>query len=332
MANFDAAKFKNTLLKVKDNRITAMILPLLWLVVLCVVFMSATINPETGESMFLSEYNISIIIQQSLIVATIATGASFIYGTGNVNLAMGATAGLIAAIAAKVFEATESIPSMIIVALIAGIIISILEVIISSKFKVKVLFVTVVMMTLLLALQTTVLDNATISIPYEVKTMFRDSNFSLKTFIIFFVACFVVFNFTKVGRTIRFIGTNDNCSKATGVINDRYLMIAFIISGIGAALGAIMTIARSGSVNYQTLNTMNMDVLLAIVLGGMSVFGGSKSYIYAATIGAFTVTILNNGLTMIGVDPAYIQGIRGIFFLVLVVASQTRTDLLPEKD
>ena len=149
MANFDMGKFKNTLLKVKDNRITAMILPILWLVVLCVIFASMTVDPESGKSMFLDEYNINIIIQQSLIVATIATGASFIYGTGNVNLAMGATAGLIAAIAAKVFEATESVPSMIIVALVAGIIISILEVIISSKFKVKVLFVTVVMMTLL---------------------------------------------------------------------------------------------------------------------------------------------------------------------------------------
>ena len=93
-----------------------------------------------------------------------------------------------------------------------------------------------------------------------------------------------------------------------------------------------MTITRTGSVSNFTATTLNMDVLLAIVLGGMSVFGGSKSFIYSATLGAITVVILNNGLQMLDVDSVLIQGIRGVFFLVLVVASQKRTSLLPEKD
>lgn len=322
----DRALLKKSLLKVKDNRITGMVMPLIWLFLLVVVFGSST------GGRFFDPFNLTLIINQSLIVATIATGAVFIYATGNVNLAMGATAGLITAIAAEVYIFTESVALMFITALVAGVVISVIEVIISSKFKVKVLFVTVVMMTLLLALQQTVLDNDTVSIPYEITSALQDSGFTYIAFALYFVMCFVIFNFTRVGRSVKFIGTNSDCSTVTGIVNDRYLMIAFIISGIGAALGALMTITRSGSVNNNTLNTMNMDVLLAIVLGGMSVFGGSKSYIYSATLGAITVVVLNNGFTLLQVDNIWLQGVRGLFFLILVIVSQTRTGLLPEKD
>lgn len=322
----DREKLKNGFLKFKENRITTMILPFAWLILLALIF------AWRSEGRFFNPINLKIIVDQSLIVATVATGAAFIYGTGNVNIAMGATTGLIAAIAVKVFVATQSVALMFVTAFVAGIVIGILAVFVSSKLKVKVLFVTVVMMTLLLAIQQTVLNNETISIPYEITSALRDANFPYVAFIVFFAFCVVVFNFTKIGRSIKFIGTNPDCSTATGMVNDKYLLIAFIIAGIGAALGALMTITRTGSVSNNTASTLNMDVLLAIVLGGMSVFGGSKSFVYSATLGAVTVVVLNNGLQMLNVDSVLIQGVRGIFFLVLVVISQTRTGLLPERD
>lgn len=322
----DKVKLKSSLLAIKDNRLTTKLLPIFWLVILAVIF---GIN---SKGMFFHPFNLSVIVDQSLIVATVATGASFIYATGNVNIAMGATTGLIAAIAVKVYVATQSVALMFVAAFVAGIVISILAVTVSSKFKVKILFVTVVMMTLLLAIQQTVLNNQTISIPYEITSALRDGNFPYIAFGVYFIVCLILFNFTKIGRSIKFIGTNSDCSNATGIVYDRYLLIAFILAGIGASLGALMTITRTGTVSNFTASTLNMDVLLAIVLGGMSVFGGSKSFIYSAMLGAITVVVLNNGLQMLGVDSVLIQGIRGVFFLVLVVASQTRTGLLPEKD
>ena len=157
----DKAKLKNSIIAIKNNRTITKLLPIFWLLVLAVIF------GIKSNGMFFHPLNLSVIVDQSLIVATVATGASFIYGTGNVNIAMGATTGLIAAIAIKVYVATQSVALMFIAALIAGIVIGILAVTVASKFKVKVLFVTVVMMTLLLAIQQTVLNNQTISIPYR---------------------------------------------------------------------------------------------------------------------------------------------------------------------
>ena len=76
---------------------------------------------------------------------------------------------------------------------------------------------------------------------------------------------------------------------------------------------------------------MGTDVMLATVLGGMSIFGGTKSNCFAGLIGAITVTILNKGLLMIGVSSTMIQGIRGIVFLLLVYLNSERQKTLPSR-
>ena len=68
------------------------------------------------------------------------------------------------------------------------------------------------------------------------------------------------------------------------------------------------------------------------MIGGMSCFGGSRSNTYAAIVGAVIVTVLNNGLLMIGVPSTLIQGVRGIVFLLLVLAGSKRSQLLPARE
>jgi ribose transport system permease protein len=69
--------------------------------------------------------------------------------------------------------------------------------------------------------------------------------------------------------------------------------------------------------------------MLALVLGGMSIFGGSRSQAYAGIVGAITVCVLNQGMLMINVDSTVIQGVRGVIFLILVYTSQKRPQGLP---
>jgi ribose transport system permease protein len=114
------------------------------------------------------------------------------------------------------------------------------------------------------------------------------------------------------------VGSNPVSANLTGLFFNKYLIAAFALAGLGSGLGALMTIIRTGTITSSTASSMNMDVMLAIVLGGMPVFGGSKSKAFAATIGAITVAVLNNGLLMVGVTSTILQGVRGLIFLVLV--------------
>lgn len=125
------------------------------------------------------------------------------------------------------------------------------------------------------------------------------------------------------------LGTNEECAEQTGIRKRHYLTLAFVLGGIGCGIGALLAIIRAGSVGQNTLSSLNMDCMLALVLGGMSIFGGSRSYIYAGIIGSVTVVVLNQGLLMMNVDSTIIQGVRGIIFLLLVCTAQKRPQGLP---
>lgn len=317
---------QNTFNKIAENRWTSRLLSPIILLLLIVVFAIAT------GGRFSNPRNLQMILEQALVVGTVATGAVFIFATGNVNISMGATTALVATLAGQAYVATESVPLMFVVAVVAGVIIMALTALLSTWLNVRVLYVTVVMMTLLASIQKSLLGSTTIQVPYEVTSALDDAGMLLILYVVFFVFCTILFHFTALGRKLRYIGVNDVCAELTGFKTSRYLLIAFLVAGVGVGFGAVSTIVRGGTVTTDTCSTLNMDCMLAIVLGGMSCFGGSRSNTYSAIVGAVIVTVLNNGLLMLGVSNTIIQAVRGVVFIILVCASQKRPQGLPSRD
>ena len=299
------------------------VLPIILLLGLLLLFSILTNGKITSAA------NLKIIFGQALIVATVATGASFIYASGNVNLAMGATTTLIATVVAMFLNASESLVGAILVAMLVGVVIMTASALLSTLFNVRVMFVTIVMMTLLRAIQESLLKGGTLGVPYESVVALSESNFPVIAFVVYFVICMILFHFTAIGRSLKMLGTNNENAFQTGIEKGKYILIAFIIAGVGAGLGAVMIVERAGSVSVNTLASLNTDVMLAIVLGGMSIFGGSRSFAYTGLIGSLTVCLLNQGLFMVGVDPSIVQAIRGIIFLLLIVTATQRPKGLP---
>lgn len=317
------AEFSRKLRKFAESRLFAQLLPIVFLVVLAICFSIAT------HGRFSKPTSLKIILDQALIVGTVSTGAAFIFASGNVNLAMGATSVLTATIAGMVYNATGSFPVMVIVAIGLGIALMVAAALLSTLLNVRVMFVTIVMMTLLVSVQQSILGGSNVSIAYELTSSLKDAGFPYIAFSLFFVLSFVLFNWTRTGRSLKMLGTNRVCAEQTGISFQKYLLQAFIIAGLGCGIGALLIITRSGSIGTGTMSSLNMDCMLAMVLGGMSIFGGSRSFVYAGIIGSLTVCVLNQGLLMINVDSTLIQGVRGVLFLVLVCTSQKRPKGLP---
>jgi len=316
-------KKNNSIRRFLESRLFHQVMPIIFLVLISIIFGMMT------SGRFLNAVNLKIIIEQALIVGTVATGASFIFASGNTNLAMGATTVLTATLACIVYNWTNSFWIMALAAVIIGVFIMVISALISTALNVKVMFVTIVMMTLLASIQQSILGGSTVSVPQSLISGLSASGFMYIAFILYFVVSIVLFHFTDIGRSLKFIGTNNECAKQTGISKSKYLLIAFAIAGVGCGIGALIVIARSASINTQTLPKLNMDCMLALVLGGMSIFGGSRSFVYSGIIGALTVCVLNQGLTMIGVPINLIQAIRGVIFLILIATSQTRPKGLP---
>ncbi|MBO1264852.1 ABC transporter permease [Proteiniclasticum sp. C24MP] len=317
---------KEKLKRLNEQQFFIRLMPIFLLAVMAIGFNIAT------DGKFGDVRNLKLIVTQAIIIGTVATGAVFIFGTGNVSIALGATTAITAAIMSKAYLATESVPVMILSAIVVATLIMVATAVLSTVLKVSVMFVSIVVMVLFQAILQTILGAGTLTLPYEMTSALTSANFHYIAFAAYFILCAVLFHFTGIGRSIKFLGSNKICAEQSGIFMNKYLMIAFAVSGIGIGLAAIMTGIRTGTIGVGTASSLNMDVVLAIVLGGMSVFGGTRSYIYAGALGAVTVTLLNNGLLMVGISPTVLQLVRGIFFLTFIFAGQKRPDRLPDNE
>lgn len=317
---------KDIVFRIRESRWTMILLPILLLAVIVIVFTALT------GAAFIQVKNINVIIQQAMIVGTVATGACFIFATGNVNIAMGSCTALVATVSCMFYNKTGSIAGMFIVAVLFGIFVMVICALLSTKLNVMVIHVTIVMMTMLRAIQSELVGGVGVTLPFSMTNAVNSVGLPYYIFFGFVIICCILFHFTRVGRHIKMVGANEKSAELTGLQRDTALLIAFIMAGIGAGLAGLLTAYRTGSITQLTSDGLNMDVVLAVVLGGMSVYGGSKSKIYAPLIGAITVSALNNGLLMIGVSSAFVQGVRGILFLMLLFASNKRAVLLPARE
>ena len=201
----------------------------------------------------------------------------------------------------------------------------------SLIFNVKSAMVAIIAMILYGAITTELVGVDTLKVDYNLCRSLESDGFRYVSFILYFVIAVVIFHYTAIGRKLRFIGGNEECAKQSGISFRKSKYIGFLIAGIGVGLAGVFQIARSGSVTSSVGSGMGMDVMLATVLGGMSIFGGAKSNAYSGFLGALTVSALNKGLLMVGISASIIQGVRGLIFLLLVFLNSERPSTLPSR-
>lgn len=311
---------------IKNKRMFSLAFPLSILILLILIFGLAT-----GGAFFRASV-LKGLFDQTLIIGTMATAVSFIYTTGNLDISVGSVMGLGAVAGALAYGATENAVLMIVTAIIASILLMLFNGTLSVVFNIKTTMVAVVVMQLYNAIISEVVGADTLKVDFQLCKMLEDGGFRYGAFILYFIVCLLVFHFTAIGRQLRFIGGNQKCAEQTGMNPKKAIYTSFLMAGIGIGIAAVFTIIRTGSVGNSTGNGMGMDVMLATVLGGMSIFGGAKSNTYSGIIGALTVSTLNKGLLMLGVSSTVIQGVRGVIFLLLVFLNSERPNTLPARE
>ena len=309
---------------IKNKRSFPLIFPLTMLVFLVVLFIVLT----GGE--FMTVNVMKGIFNQSLIIGTMATAVSFIYTTGNIDFSVGNVMGLAAAIGALTYQATGNMLVRIIVTFAGGIFLMMCNCVLGLVFHVKSAMVAIVAMSVYSAITVFVVGAQPITVDYKICKEL-EGNFRYIAFILYFGVCVILYHKTAIGRKLRFIGGNINCAVQTGINEAKCIITAFIFAGVGVGLAGVFQILRTGNVANNIGMGMGMDVMLATVLGGMSIFGGAKSNAFAGFIGAVTVTVLNKGLLMMGVSSTLIQGARAIIFLLLVFMNSERQSTLPSR-
>jgi ribose transport system permease protein len=127
-----------------------------------------------------------------------------------------------------------------------------------------------------------------------------------------------LFEYTRVGYYSKVIGENETVGKFTGISVNKMKILAFIFSGVMAGIVGAFTISRIGGVDPGMGNFFELQVMLALFIGGVPVTGGMGSKIYKLLIGAPTIALLENGLVLCRVRGELSELIEGIVLILVV--------------
>ncbi|PXV91186.1 ribose transport system permease protein [Lachnotalea glycerini] len=299
--------------------------PIIGLVLVMLAFAVLT------EGKSISKVNLKVLTNQFIMTALVAIGMVYCFACGALDMSAGGSLCLSAICGALAGVKTGSLAVMIVVVIIVAMLIALVKGLLAAYLTLPVFIVTIILGSLLSAIGLVLLgDETTLSVRYIVKI--KDLTAINLIFIIgFFLVAMIIFNYTKVGKACKLQGGNPLASGQSGIDEKKIIIMSFLMSGAGIALAAIITILKTKTVTAASGGSIGNDVLVAIVLGGMPLTGGPKSKISAGIIGAATITILNNGLSLCNVSNDMIQIVRGIIFIFVVfITSMTyRTKLLP---
>jgi fructose transport system permease protein len=308
--------------KVSGDRV-AQLGPLIALILACIFF-------TTQSSQFLQATNFSLIIQQVMVVGTLAIGQTLIILTAGIDLSCG-TAMALGSIVMTKLAVDSGVPPVL--AILLGIVTCMIVGFVNGGLVVGLrlppFIVTLGTFSICLALTHIYSKDETISNLPSVMTKLGESfkiggtavtYGSLVTLALFAFVWFVLTQ-TTWGRRIYALGDNPEATRLMGIPVRKQLLMVYVVAGVIYGIAALLLIARTNVGDPNAGQTDNLDAITAVVLGGTSLFGG-RGTVIGTLIGALIIGVVRNGLVLMGVASTYQILITGILVIVAVSVDQ----------
>lgn len=297
-------------MKTKKSVNLELVLPFGFLLLLFIVF--SIIN---GKS-FYSGHNIKTIIDTMIPLCISGFGMLFVISQGSIDMSVGSNLAF-SAISGAIIASTLGSWSIIPVTIIIGGAVGLINGILVSKFKVSSIMVTLAQLIILRSL-VVLLSNG--EVIFVNPSIIKLNGWGPKglLFILAIIVAIFLFEFSKTGFCSKSIGENEVVCNYVGISANWIKIIAFVLSGAFTGLVAVMTVAKIGGVDPNMGSSFELQVMLAVFVGGVPVNGGSKSSIYKVIIGAILFSILQSGLVLCNVSSEMVELIQGLLLLIMV--------------
>ena len=314
--NSKAVSKEEELKKLSKVNMIRSLLPIIGLVAVFVIF-----NILTKGGMWSAR---KLIMNQIYVVMIAATGVFFIMTMGGLDFSQGSIMG-IASIAVCMLSKTN-----IFLALLGGIVAGACIGAVNGFFyvnrKIKSFIVTICTMFLFRGFIKYMASNSPVAASMAVYD-YDTTAVKLGITLLVLGISFFVFRFTKFGMYLKAIGAGEKAAKFAGIRTDRMKFMIYMLAGAITGLAAFVNIVKNGSATANVGNQLETQILIALVLGGMPISGGAKVRFENIIVGALLYTVLNNGLTMMGLTTQAMQLVQGIVFLIFVAVFADRQSL-----
>src|SRR3954464_9607496 len=298
----------------------------LFVLLLAVVYFAITADR------FLEPANLSLIVQQVMVVGTLGIAQTLVILTAGIDLSVGAIMVLSSIMMAKL-SADSGVPGLL--ALLLGFVIGtacgLLNGTLVTRLRLPPFIVTLGTLNIFFALNLYISKSETIRgtdmsslLLWTGKTInFGDTRITYGSILMLvMLAAFAwVLKNTAWGRHVYATGDDPEAARLAGVRKDRVLLSVYIVAGLGCGGAAWMLIGRIASASPQAGGSANLDSITAVVIGGTSLFGG-RGRVVGTLIGALIVGVLRNGLTLTGVDVLWQDFAVGVMIIAAVAIDQ----------
>ena len=154
--------------------------------------------------------------------------------------------------------------------------------------------------------------------------------FALVAFAVLVLILYIVLERSGFGRKTQVIGTNREVAEFAGIDTDRHKMILFIASGTIAAFAGLLYAARVGAVRGDVANGFELDIITIVLLGGVSIFGGTGSLI-GTLLAILIVLNIRNGMALLNITGHIQTGVIGLLLIASVIVPRLKIGTGKEK-
>ena len=299
-----------------------------FLAMIAFIALVSVLAPFLTGGQFMTWTNISNVFRQQTHIGIICCAMTFIIITGNIDLSVGSLLTLLTVLCAKF---TNVSPMFAIFATLGlGLTAGIINGALVSGLRLNAFITTLGSGSIFGALTMIIASGHTVRVTEPIFD-YIGSGFVfgvLPSSVVITIVVILIFSFvlkrTVYGQRLYAIGSNPTASRFSGIRSRLDVFVAYVLSGLCCGLAAIVYIARSVSANPQVASGKEMDIILAVVLGGTSILGG-KGSVWGTVVGFLFIGFMSSGFTFLGLNQYMqwiIMGVILVFALAVDVANE----------
>lgn len=277
-----------------------------------------------ADPSFLNYSSIISCFNTATMYTLLAVGIAFVIMTGEIDVSIGSTLGLTAAMTGLIAQQGGSVITMLLTVVVVGAFIGLINGVGVAYFGVPSLIFTLGANSVIRGLIYILTDGRTVEnfggviASYGNKTLFANITLYYAIALVLVAAAHIALTKTRKGKYFIAVGDNAGGANLVGISVLGTKILAYVLCGLFAGLGGFVFASKYGQVMTVAGNGYEMTAIAACVLGGISLSGGLGNMVGAA-IGAVIMSSISRLLVFIGLPSTYDNTITGVMLIVIVV-------------
>lgn len=297
--------------------------PFIALVLACAYF-------ATQTERFLTGPNLSLVVQQSMVVGVLAIGQTLIILTAGIDLSCGAVMALGSIVMTRLAVVNGvNVPLAILLGIGVCAAFGALNGGLITRVQLPPFIVTLGTLNIAFAITHIYSQNQTVTNVPDSLTGFGNTfqigqtsiTYGTVLMFVLYLITWYALRQTPVGRHVYAVGNNPEAARLSGINTSVLLLGVYTVAGLFYGIAAVLLVGRTNVGDPNAGQTENLASITAVVLGGTSLFGG-RGRIMGTLVGVLIVGVFRNGLQLIGVDSVYQILVTGILVILAVTVDQ----------